>query len=331
MSVFDKILKRRIIIGIHGLANKPPKDLLEKWWKMSIREGLATIGHTKTRFSFNLVYWADLVHSLPQDPEVTDKNSRQYLEDPYVPGNPDSYKDFTPSAVKKKLLDKLEISMDKMFFQEKSFINFDKFADLIIRNLFRDMDFYYHRDCTVPKFKGLCARSAIRARLADALKKYRNRDILLLAHSMGTIIAYDVLTQNVPDVRIHSLITMGSPLGIPVIRKKILMEQGRDYSKNKQAPSPENIRYKWYNFSDLDDPIALNYNLKDDYQRNSRGVNPEDVIIYNNYEYNRKRDPHKLYGYLRAPEVAKVIHEFCTSGRPAVMQVVKSMLGRLFE
>ena len=55
------------------------------------------------------------------------------------------------------------------------------------------------------------------------------------------------------------------------------------------------------------------------------------MIIYNNYEYNRKRDPHKLYGYLRAPEVAKAINEFCTSGRPSVMQIVKSMMGRLFE
>ena len=29
-----------IIIGIHGLANKPNKKTLEDWWKKSILEGL---------------------------------------------------------------------------------------------------------------------------------------------------------------------------------------------------------------------------------------------------------------------------------------------------
>ena len=29
-----------IIIGIHGLANKPDKTTLSDWWEKSIREGL---------------------------------------------------------------------------------------------------------------------------------------------------------------------------------------------------------------------------------------------------------------------------------------------------
>ena len=31
----------KIIVGIHGLANKPEKDVLAEWWVKSIREGLA--------------------------------------------------------------------------------------------------------------------------------------------------------------------------------------------------------------------------------------------------------------------------------------------------
>jgi len=31
-----------IIIGIHGLGNKPPKPLLEHWWKLAMIEGLKT-------------------------------------------------------------------------------------------------------------------------------------------------------------------------------------------------------------------------------------------------------------------------------------------------
>ena len=35
---------KKIIIGVHGLGNKPPADVLEKWWAASIQEGLAAIG-----------------------------------------------------------------------------------------------------------------------------------------------------------------------------------------------------------------------------------------------------------------------------------------------
>ena len=29
----------KVIIGIHGLANKPTEKLLKDWWKSSIKEG----------------------------------------------------------------------------------------------------------------------------------------------------------------------------------------------------------------------------------------------------------------------------------------------------
>src|SRR3990172_2364239 len=199
MHLIDKILKRGVVIGIHGLGNKPPKELLEKWWKTSLGEGLANLGYKRTPFSFELVYWADLVHASPLDPDVTNKKSDVYLNDRYIPGKQGSYDGFSPNWIKKKLLDKLEKGIDTIFFQEKSFINYDKIADLVIRGLFKDLNLYYHHVCAVPKCKGLRARDAIRARLSDVLEKYRNRDILLIAHSMGTIIAYDVLTQAVPD------------------------------------------------------------------------------------------------------------------------------------
>jgi hypothetical protein len=325
MSLLDKLTNRRIIIGIHGLANKPPKDLLEKWWKLSIREGLAAIGCKHTPFSFKLVYWADLLHESPEDPYVSDTKDRLYLGDPYVPGDPAMYKMFNPSKIKRKLLDKLERGIDTIFSQEKSFIDFDKFADLVIRSLFKDLDVYYHKECEALNFRGQRAREAIRKRLAEMLVKYRDREILLISHSMGTIISYDVLTQSTPDICIHTFITMGSPLGIPVIRKQIFMERGMDYRRDKQVPSPENIVHRWLNFSDIDDPVAINYNLADDFRKNSRGIGPEDTIVFNNYVINRKKDAHKLYGYLRTPEVAHAIHDFCTSGRPKFLDVLKRM------
>lgn len=56
----------KVIIGIHGLGNKPPGQLLEKWWKMSMIEGLKLNGHNKRLPRFELVYWADVIHSSPR-------------------------------------------------------------------------------------------------------------------------------------------------------------------------------------------------------------------------------------------------------------------------
>ena len=34
----------KVIIGIHGLGNKPQKNLLEEWWKAAINEGFNLAG-----------------------------------------------------------------------------------------------------------------------------------------------------------------------------------------------------------------------------------------------------------------------------------------------
>lgn len=49
--------RNRVIIGIHGLANKPPADEKTRWWKAAIAEGLArNEGLTDPDFLFEFVY-----------------------------------------------------------------------------------------------------------------------------------------------------------------------------------------------------------------------------------------------------------------------------------
>jgi len=330
MKIFNKIHKRKIIILIHGLANKPPKNLLEKWCDISIREGLNTINKQGVPYSLQLVYWADLMHERPQEPGDKNEKSATYLGDPYTPGDPEEYRNFKPSRVKERVLDELENKLDKIYFEKNRFINIDTIADMVVRNLFQDLDYYYHRACPVARYADLTARDAIRSRLAEQLYRYRDRDILLVAQSMGTIISYDVLTQTVKDVPVDTFITIGSPLAMPFIRKKILLEQGKDFQKERFPRTPENIVKSWHNFSDLDDPIAINYNLADDYLPNSRGIAPQDRVVHNNYRIDGDRSPHKIYGYLRAPEVAGVIYDFCVAGMPPFIISMRQKLGKIF-
>ena len=55
-----------VIIGIHGLANKPPRDEKMEWWKRALIEGLKrNCSKTTDELSFDFVYWADLRYNPP--------------------------------------------------------------------------------------------------------------------------------------------------------------------------------------------------------------------------------------------------------------------------
>ena len=186
---------------------------------------------------------------------------------------------------------------------------FERITDHIIRRYFEDLDTYYKATIQDSQNNEFLAKDIMRTELAKVLYKHRKKKILLIAHSMGSIIAYDVLTQMVPYIEIDTLVTIGSPLGIPIIIRKILAEQ-KDSTLKDKPKTPDNIVNAWYNFSDLKDKVVLDYTLANDYEKNPRGVGAIDKVVFNNYEIASERNPHKSYGYLRTPELAEVIHRF---------------------
>jgi len=307
----------KIIIGIHGLGNKPPGSVLKKWWKQSIGEGLRTIGHTRLLFNFELVYWAGYLHEEPLNPDEKNPHDPHYEDEPYVHSK--GYVKKEPSIFRKKILDYIEKQMDRIFLNEDMSINYSFVTDFIIHHFFRDLDIYYYSDCVLKCKSDLTAKKIIRDYMASILEKHRGKEILLIAHSMGSIIAYDVLTLSVPDIKIDTFVTIGSPLGLPVVMGKIAQEQKAHGKRVRHVRTPENIVRNWYNFSDLKDKITFNYNLGDDYGKNSHHIQPVDREVYNDYEYNGKKNPHKSYGYLRTPELAEVINDFLNRDRSRTM------------
>ena len=133
---------------------------------------------------------------------------------------------------------------------------------------------------------------------------------------MGSIIIYDALTFILPELKIDTLVTMGSPLGLPIIMSQIAAEKRLKPNIKDKLKTPAVVQGNWYNFSDLEDKIAMNYNLADDYDKNANGVQAADFIVNNNYVVNGKRNPHKSYGYLRTPEFAEVLSEFLLREKP---------------
>ena len=299
----------RIIIGVHGIGNKPPPNILRAWWKVSIREGLKKIVAPDTFFNFELVYWAHYLHSTSLKPGIKDADHPLIIEEPYFPA-PKVAEPEKPSELRQKILDYVDEQLDKLFLNEDLSINYKSITDFIIHHFFSDLEAYYKNNCVKESEQDCEAKAAIESHLADVLKKHRRKKILLIAHSMGSIIAYDVLTRFARDVKIDTFVTIGSPLGLPIIKSKIIAESETNATQKRSLKTPENILRNWYNLSDLKDKIALNYRLHDDFEENSRHVQPVDKIVINNYEFRGRKNPHKSYGYLRTLEMAEIISHF---------------------
>lgn len=315
----------KIIIGIHGLGNKPPFHILQKWWELSLEDGLEGINHPIPINGFHLVYWANFIYPEPLDPKEKDEEHPLYLEDPYSPKG--RIERAEPEALQKRIRDYLEKQLDKLLLNEDLTINFSSISDFIIHHFFHDLDVYYSSNVAGEDRSNYLAREAIREKLAETLRIHQNDEIMLIAHSMGSIIAYDVITKNVPDVPIDTFVTCGSPLGIPVIMNKIRTEQRK---KDQPLRVPENITRRWYNLSDLTDRVAFNYNLTDDFLGNSKGISVIDLQVHNTFEYKGKKNPHKSYGYLRTPEMSEIVYSFLSREKSNLTVWLREQFYRLF-
>jgi len=117
---------------------------------------------------------------------------------------------------------------------------------------------------------------------------------VVVGHSLGSIVAYNVLRSDRRSLRIPLYLTVGSPLGIRAVR---------DQLRPLRYPQPIE---RWYNAYDPRDVIAL-YPL----DQANFPVSPaiENYSLVKNHTDNR----HGVVGYLDDPEVAKQLLAALTS------------------
>ena len=274
-----------VIIGIHGLANKPEAETLEGWWKDSILEGLErNQGRTSRMLSFESVYWADVLYA---EPISADENKEPYIK---AKGPLKTYKDGWWDDLVAGLADAAATPLDLA----KRYFGFDGIADAVLSAKLDDLATYYENEKI---------RDRLRGRLREALESHKDKRIMVIAHSMGSIIAYDVLRalgRENPARVVDHFVRIGSPLGLPHVKHKI-------YQENDLVRTPSVVR-RWTNFADRRDPVAADVHLSGDYAPNNRGVEVRDDLVINAYKSPAgKANHHKSYGYLRAPEVSEAI------------------------
>lgn len=168
----------------------------------------------------------------------------------------------------------------------------DALAEKVLKSKLKDLYRYYEKPAI---------RKKLRERLRKAILENRDKRLMVVAHSMGTIIAYDVLRELGSEdatLSIEHFVTIGSPLGLPHVKHKIIEE-------NRLVRTPSVVK-KWSNLADRRDPVALDIHLRDDYEANYAGVRVNDDLVMNDWGGIN----HKSYGYLRTPEFSDLLKNF---------------------
>lgn len=298
---------KKMIIGIHGLSNKPPRHILQEWWLASINEGLEKNGASPlSNDSLQMVYWADEMYV---NPLTEDAPEPFKLTQPYIRLKEDVFKRYDPN-----LLDWLRDESSDLIddILDRTGI-IDQIANPVLSLKLKDLAVYW--DDKRAFRPGITAKNYLCNELKNTIVHARDSvdggcSILLIAHSMGSIIAFDTLRED-SGLSVDNLLTIGCPLGLPRVKRKAvrLKENG-----NVVWPTVPAQLKRWQNYSEKRDPVALDCSLRDDYLTSTGEKFIEDYLIINNYTYEEngktKYNYHKSYGYLRCPEIADAIAEF---------------------
>lgn len=123
-----------------------------------------------------------------------------------------------------------------------------------------------------------------------------SKDHIIVAHSLGTVIAYNLLHQ-FNHFRVHRFITLGSPLAFKVIQEKL----------NRPISRPPQLHGDWFNFYSPDDFLTA-------FPLSEAPFNFEPPII-NQAITTLVDKPHQITGYLAHPAVIKSIVDALKLGK----------------
>jgi len=282
---------------IHGLANKPaPKDL-RRIWLDALRGRVGEdsgfdLGAVGVGDAFS--YWADLFYDEPI--AGSDFESRGDELDAAAPGEPDLADD----AWTRAMLEKFPDAEDQAFDDppdEPADEDYEAFP--VPKALKKRLMRHFVREAHAYLFNVDGIRDTIRARVLDDLRSAPDGTRrVLVGHSQGTFIAYDVLTGVDDCPEIAGFLTLGSPLGVDEVQAEL--EWSRDDG------FPRRLQGDWVNVYDPYDVVSrLDPKLAGDFRQ--AGV--EKVIDVREENWGKWR--HSATKYFKGPQLRSHLRRLC--------------------
>ncbi|TDM06555.1 MAG: hypothetical protein C4K60_18705 [Ideonella sp. MAG2] len=277
------------VVFVHGLAKKPPPETLQEIWLWGLgRSGPKpeVFGVKNPGISledqgiwFSFTYWADVFYGNDYETDFQDQYERA-IESAVVAanlaavaGDLETPKPSTPREA--RFLAELELKLKAQVandadsgadaapaaaslatepgqFEIASWLP-SPVKEAIIRKAAMEA-YYYLFDKEYQRADG--ARYRVRQELRDRLVKDLRaaqdiaEKVVIVSHSMGTMIAYDVL-RNVADCpQVDTLFTLGSPLGVTEVQDELRAIDAKD------VDFPAAKLLHWVNVFDPMDPIC---------------------------------------------------------------------------
>jgi hypothetical protein len=299
-------LTRARIIFVPGVNPKPPPEVYRRHLARVL---LATLRRVRPQAAdwlaehddaFMLVAWTYLFHGVHRDISVDLPGIERLLEQ----SEPTSEDLRELGSWPRRLMRWGHLVGDAWPFLGR------RFASPTTRQLMHEATRYLKDRDGV----GAAVRGVLRSALESA---WRDGDrVLLIGHSLGSVIAYDTLWELTHVQRsngeVSLLITLGSPIATHFVQRSLKGARERG-----AARYPNNIR-RWVNFAARGDMTALQPRVKPLYHEmlDLKLVDAiEDFVDFANYfRGNLGLNAHDAYGYLDQPLLSEIIGDWLQAG-----------------
>lgn len=314
--------KSKHLVIIHGRDKKPVCEEMLKLTIQSLVAGLGRVDETAAKkfnegaIQLSFIYYGDINNGLllKRHPELKkimhEINGNWYVKDDYYDEDMERLIQRLTSSLNAENYRELLQGQEQIALRDDLARTISPFVSLFdmsyraIRRLLPDLGAYL-----TSRVVGSEIRERLQKPLANALQK---DDVMLISHSMGCMVSYDVLWKfsrmseykHLWDKKLNIWLTIGNPLGEPSVSKGLY-----DSDEPEDGKYPTNIK-NWININAVDDYIAHDLTMEDDFRPmlHERLVNHiiDEPPIYNFWKDHMGRcNPHNLFGYLNHPDVAK--------------------------
>ena len=254
---------------VHGIGNKPERHELLEQWRVALVDDdgvdLAALGVTSS-----MVYWADMLYGAPAPSGSGHESTALELEHSvdaedadlrWLADVPAEERAFVEGVAQK-------VGLAAVFATAEEFPDPivpaspleavplpPRLKRRLMRVFLRDVHHYlYDAEFSPRPGESFRIRRDVRLRGLEALREGAERpgSHVVVGHSLGSVIAYDLLTDVEGAPRVDALLTVGSPLGVSEVQDGLTppwtREEGWPWQRLGDGP--------WMNVYDPLDPVC---------------------------------------------------------------------------
>lgn len=295
------------ITFVHGIMNQPSHARLLSVWKRDLADGGDGVDLDVYGVTSSMVYWADVMYAAATDAGGGAQESIEYegiepgalteVDESYIEEATGDEKAFIEAMISNHDLDhpderevpgEPEVSGEPVGDDSPGMAAEARVAAAsaleavplpwfikkpLMRVLLRDVHHYLFNTSHTPRpgatFK---VRDEVRGRFVDDVGGVDGGPHVVVAHSLGTVIAYDCLKRVAGTKEVDMLITLGTPLGMSEIQDNLRPEWTKDDGYPHDVP-------EWVNVVDTLDPVCVaDPFIANDYKRDRQNVVIDETV-----------------------------------------------------